>query len=613
MPLRILHVLSSNFFAGSVAYALQLAEWQAAEGHEPLMVTDRPELSPAITCLPLPVSDRSLLQRFQNVRFLRSVIREREINVVHAHSRAASWVSYYAVCGTGVPLVSTIHGRQVKHSRPKSNAVYGDRVIAICPNLMEHLEHEMNMEREKLEFIPNPLDFDRIRKVFGSERSDGRIIISVIGRLNGPKGDNISALVSQVFPQLLERFPLLSIRIAGGEWAAFPSIGKDAFANLRLQYGERICHVGFTYNILELMANSNLVIGAGRVAMEAAALGTPVLAVGEACSHGLLTEANLNDAIGTNFGDILPAAVSFSPDLADTTAALSSFLQGGVSPGHDVADKLELYDSTRIMPKVLDVYRSAIMRRMCPSAIPVLMYHRVPDTPIQTRHKTFVTRENFEKQMRFFSRRGLNSITFKEYQAFSNGDLPARTFPPRPFIITFDDGYLDNFTNMLPLATEYGFKGVLFLLGDFSVAGNFWDAGEDAAPNRLMTTEQKGAFVESGWEIGAHTLTHPDLTLLNDEEALYEISESKKCIEAVLQTSVVSFAYPFGTYDGRIKELARRSGVLFGIATDSGGLLIEDDRFAVFRVNMFPEESMFSLFKKTSSWYRKYYKWKRGT
>jgi peptidoglycan/xylan/chitin deacetylase (PgdA/CDA1 family) len=165
---------------------------------------------------------------------------------------------------------------------------------------------------------------------------------------------------------------------------------------------------------------------------------------------------------------------------------------------------------------------------------------------------------------------------------------------------------------MLPLARKYGYTGVLFLLGDFTADVNFWDTGEDMEANRLMTTEQKKTFVAEGWEIGAHTLKHPHLTHLRDEEVLQELLESKSRLEDELQTKIVSFAYPFGTYDDRIKELVVQSGFEFGIATDSGGFTIEDDRFAIFRVNMFPNESIFSLFKKTSAWYRAYYRRKRG-
>ncbi len=612
MPIRILHVLSSNFFAGSVAYAVQLAEKQRAAGHHVVMVTDQAKLSETVTCLTLPVSDRSLLQRFRNIRFLRTVIRDHDIHVVHAHSRAASWIAHFALCGTRVPLVSTIHGRQVKHSPLKSNDIYGEKVIAICPQLMEQLATELRMDRQKLVCLPNPLDLDYLTQFQRIRAEDGRIVISVVGRLNGPKGAHIADLVAHVFPQLLQRHPALSVQIVGGEWEAFPQAGKDALAELQSRFGERMHYLGFTRQVLQLMADSDVVIGAGRVAMEGLALGTAVFATGEACCHGFVTGNNLDDAIGTNFGDIRAVAAPFRPDTAAVFRELESFLTGSGVTGIDRAKLSAVYDIHTIMTKILSTYTSAIMSKAAPGAIPVLMYHRVPDAPITTKHKTFVTKENFEKHLRFFTRRGLQAITFLDYLAFATGDKPLREFPKKPFILTFDDGYQDNFHNMLPLVRAYGYTGVLFLLGDFSVTGNMWDVGENLEANRIMTTEQKQAFVDCGWEIGAHTLSHPKLPLLSDEDAMYEICEGRDRIERELQTRVIAFAYPFGTYDERIKNLVKQAGFEFGIATDTGGLTIEDDRFAVFRVNMFPEESLFSLFKKTSAWYRWYYRRKRG-
>ncbi|HIJ94161.1 MAG TPA: polysaccharide deacetylase family protein [Desulfuromonadales bacterium] len=612
MPLRILHVLSSNFFAGSAAYAIQLAERQAADGHDVYMVTDQAGLSDKITCLALPVSNRSLLQRVKNIWFLRKIIHEHDISVVHAHSRAASWISYYALLGTRVPLVSTIHGRQVKHSALKSNAIYGEKVIAICPELVEQLTQELQMNKHKVAFLPNPLDFEALRNITRSRTDNNRTIISVVGRLNGPKGAHISELVIQVFPHLLERHPDLTIQIIGGEWESFPRAGKDAFADLQSRFGERICYLGFTRQVLDLMADSDLVIGAGRVAMEALALDTAVFALGEACCIGLVSDTNLADAIATNFGDIRAVAAPFRPDPEAITHELEAFLSGEVSPAINYAELSRTYDINRIIPEILSTYSSAIMRKLSPRPIPVLMYHRVPDQPVITKHRTFVTRRNFEKHLRFFRLRGLQSITFQDYLDFSNGSRPLREFPKKPFILTFDDGYLDNFHNALPLTKKYGFKGVLFLLGDFSADGNFWDTGEDIEANRLMTTEQKKAFVEYGWEIGAHTMTHPHLTGMSDQEVLYELAESRKRIEQELQTKVMSFAYPFGSYDDRLKALVKQTGFTFGIATDNGGMTIKDDHFAVFRVNIFPDESLFSLFKKSSTWYRAYYHRKRG-
>ena len=127
-----------------------------------------------------------------------------------------------------------------------------------------------------------------------------------------------------------------------------------------------------------------------------------------------------------------------------------------------------------------------------------------------------------------------------------------------------------------------------------------------------MDLAQKRAFVAAGWEIGAHTMSHPRLTTLPLPEAAAEIQRSKAELETALQTELVSFAYPYGDLNNTVKTAVRNAGFTFGVATDSGGMHLEDDRMQVFRVNMFPNESASSLFKKTSTWDRKYYRWKRG-
>lgn len=234
------------------------------------------------------------------------------------------------------------------------------------------------------------------------------MVISVVGRLNGPKGAHISDLVSHVFPILLQRYPALSVQIVGGEWDSFPQVGKEAFADLQSRFGERIRYLGFSKQVMELMANSDVVIGAGRVVLEALALGTAVFALGEACCHGLVTKANLGDAIGTNFGDILSVAAPFRPDPVAITRELEAFVTGDVVTKIDLTELSRVYDINTIMPKILSTYTSAIMRKLSPGAIPVLMYHRVPDAPFATKHRTFVTKRNFEKHLRFFARRGYN-------------------------------------------------------------------------------------------------------------------------------------------------------------------------------------------------------------
>ncbi|RZK45902.1 MAG: hypothetical protein EOO59_20185, partial [Hymenobacter sp.] len=108
--MRILHVLSANFFAGSVAYAVALAEAHRQTGHQVWLVSDAAALPTVAAQVQLPISQRKYGQRLRNIQALRQLVREQRIDVVHAHSRAASWVSYFAVKGLKVPLVSTVHG-----------------------------------------------------------------------------------------------------------------------------------------------------------------------------------------------------------------------------------------------------------------------------------------------------------------------------------------------------------------------------------------------------------------------------------------------------------------------------------------------------------------------
>jgi len=378
-----------------------------------------------------------------------------------------------------------------------------------------------------------------------------------------------------------------------------------------LKYKGRILNLGFNRDVFQMMADSDLVIGAGRVALEGILLKVPVFAMGEACSHGILSSENISEAISSNFGDILAVKSDFVPDSNHILNELRGFLKEAYSPS-DLTEWLKDYQIDSVVPNILEVYRSAIMQKVYPRTIPILMYHKVPEHPINTKHRIFVIRKNFKKHLQFFKLRGLTSITFKDYLAFSNGERPMKEFPKKPFIITFDDGYKDNYDNVLPLTQKYGFKGVLFLLGDFLVAGNTWDEGEDVEANRIMTFEQKKAFVDSDWEIGAHTLSHQDLTKLSFEKARYEMITSKLQLEEKLQTKVVSFAYPYGNCNDNVKEIVKECGFDYGILTDTGAMNIEEDHFAIFRVNMFPEERFMQLYKKTSSWYRAYYRRKRG-
>ncbi len=615
--MRILHVLSAEFFAGSVAYAVQLAEAHRAQGHAVWLVSDSDQLPTGAPQIKTAISNRRYGQRLRNARLIRQLVRDEQIDVVHAHSRAASWVSYAALRGIKVPLVSTVHGRQHLHASTSLFDIYGDKIIAICANLKTHLVEEVRMAPAKIVALPNGVAFGGERLAVNNEQLviAHCLRIAFIGRFNGGKGERAAALLQQVFPPLLAEFPALRLALIGGELEQLPAAGKAVLAQLQAQFGERVEVVGFTDDVAGWLARTALTIGAGRVAIEALGAGRPVLALGEASYAGLVTEQNFAAAAASNFGDISARVASSEVDFGALLADARAFLaQPQAVPGALQQRVRQHYNLARVAAEVLAVYQGARMRKAAPDFLPVLMYHKIPDAPPASKHQIYVTKDNFEKHLAYFKSRGLTPITFAGYLQFARAERPLSEFPARPIVLTFDDGYLDNYTNLLPLMRQYGYRGVLYLLGDFDVRYNQWDLAADPAEPRaeIMDEAQKRDFVAAGWEIGAHTLSHPRLTTLPLPAAVEEIQRSKTQLETVLQTEVVSFAYPYGDLNEAVKAAVRAAGFAFGVATDTGGLHLEDDRMQVFRINMFPHETTASLFKKTSTWYRKYYRWKRG-
>ena len=609
--MRILHVLSANFFAGSVAYAVALAEAHRRQGHEVWLASDAAVLPTMATVVQLPISQRKYRQRWHNIQALRKLIKEQAIEVVHAHSRAASWVCYFAVRGLRVPLVSTVHGRQHLHASTSLFDVYGDKVVAICGNLAEHLREEVKMDAGKIAVVPNGVAFgaETLEQVPAFANR-----MAFIGRFNGPKGEQAAALFEHVFPPLLREFPVLRVALIGGELAHLPAAGKAALAALQTEFGERIEVVGFTDDVPGWLQQTDLIVGAGRVAIEALGAGRAVLALGEACYVGRVTAAAYAAAAASNFGDILARQGHEPVDWAEVLHEAQAFWQQPARVPVALQQRVRAdYDLVTIAARVLAVYESARMQKAVPSFIPVLMYHKIPDAPLATKHQIFVTRENFEKHLAYFKQHKFSPITFQDYQDFASGRRSLAEFPSRPIILTFDDGYTDNYTNLLPLMQQYGYRGVLYLLGDFDIRYNQWDLATDPTEPRadIMDAAQKQAFVAAGWEIGAHTMHHARLPELPAPEALAEMQHSKAALEKALSTKIISFAYPYGSLNEEVKALAQQAGFTYAVATDTGGLHLEDDRMQIFRVNIFPHETPGSLFKKTAPWYRRYYRWKR--
>ena len=161
--------------------------------------------------------------------------------------------------------------------------------------------------------------------------------------------------------------------------------------------------------------------------------------------------------------------------------------------------------------------------------IPIILYHRIDISPIDSRY--YVAPEKFGEQMKLLHDWGYTTITTTMLiQAITQG----AELPPRPFLITIDDGNLDNYTNAFPIMQKYGFTGVLYLVGNYIGAQDY------------MNVDQVLEMHSAGWEVGSHSMSHLDLTKLEPDALRIEIIDSREMLEEKLGIPVLTFAYPFG-------------------------------------------------------------------
>jgi peptidoglycan/xylan/chitin deacetylase (PgdA/CDA1 family) len=185
-------------------------------------------------------------------------------------------------------------------------------------------------------------------------------------------------------------------------------------------------------------------------------------------------------------------------------------------------------------------------------SIPILMYHyiRVVDDPNDKSGIILsVTPDKFAQELDYLLGKGYKTITFKDVE---NGQIP-----DKPIILTFDDGYQDFYTNAYPLLKQRGLSAVVYIISE--------DLGND-----YMTEEELIEISNNGIEIGSHTLSHPDLTTLSDEQAHFQIFDSKKQIEAIVNKNVISFCYPAGKYNDKIENMVKEAGYLYATTTKAG-------------------------------------------
>jgi peptidoglycan/xylan/chitin deacetylase (PgdA/CDA1 family) len=223
--------------------------------------------------------------------------------------------------------------------------------------------------------------------------------------------------------------------------------------------------------------------------------------------------------------------------------------------------------------------------------VPVLMYHYVSQPPADAdaiRLDLSVPPPLFEEHLAFLRQAGYETITMRDLSYALSGH---KTLPPKPIIITFDDGYRDNYENAFPLLRDYGYTGTFFIFTQVIDTNNI----------RFVTWDMVKEMHQAGMEFGSHSYRHSDLSGRDADFLIYEILGSKEAIEERIGEPVRFFSYPAGRYDALTMRIVESANFWAAVTTQWGGEHTYADRFELLRLRVRGNDTVDDLALKLNS------------
>ncbi len=184
--------------------------------------------------------------------------------------------------------------------------------------------------------------------------------------------------------------------------------------------------------------------------------------------------------------------------------------------------------------------------------VPILEYHVLGEPPASEEYpELFVARPDFRHQLEWLDAHGYQAVTLEQVEA---AWFEGATLPPKPVVLSFDDGYRPQFTFALPQLRKHGWAGVLNLKAE----------GSDLYESNVE------AMIAAGWELASHTVDHSDLTTLGAEELEFEVAESRRMLQHEFGVPVKNFCYPAGRFDPTVVAAVEAAGYV-GATTEIPG------------------------------------------
>jgi peptidoglycan/xylan/chitin deacetylase (PgdA/CDA1 family) len=208
--------------------------------------------------------------------------------------------------------------------------------------------------------------------------------------------------------------------------------------------------------------------------------------------------------------------------------------------------------------------------------VPILMYHYISAPPADAdiyRRDLSVTPVLFESHLKYLMDAGYHAITLDDLlYALAQG----RELPAKPVILTFDDGYEDNYTNAFPLLQKYNMVGHFFIISDFV----------NQERTGYLTWPQIEEMAAAGQRFGSHSRDHPSLKGQSDDYLVWQALGGEEALKEHLGQRPRWISYPAGQYDDRTIAVYRSAGYWGGLTTQQGAAHTLDGIFELKRVRV---------------------------
>ena len=224
--------------------------------------------------------------------------------------------------------------------------------------------------------------------------------------------------------------------------------------------------------------------------------------------------------------------------------------------------------------------------------IPVIFYHKIGYPPKEARLKNlYVTPESFHRHLKYLKLRGFHTLNCEEYLKIKESKIKSHK---KHILITFDDGYENNYTYAFPILEKFGFVATIFLVLKDIGKRVSWDESEENYPEEILSWEEILRMHDYGIDFQIHGYTHKHMERFDEEKLRGELIKAKKELEKKLNKNVRFLAYPYGTYNEKVKKIVRELGYYAAFTTWKGE---EKDNFEIRRIGVKYDHSLLKFIK----------------